>query len=374
MSKLLMISGDRALASGKKGAFYNTLEEFHKYWERIDILCPATRDKRQETRDFFGNVFVHSSPWPLIFQPWRILKKGLQIYREQRFDLMTVHEYPPFYNGIGARILHNKIKVPYVLEIHHIPGHPMIGSIKEKFYKKLFQFYIKFDSSKAVAVRVVNKRQTPEFLIKFGVPKDKIVFIPSLYLDSEVFRYMNLEKKYDVIFVGRLEKNKGINLLIEAAKLSKSIIHNSRFKILIVGEGPEKRNIESRIRDYELGDNVVMYGWAKDSREIAALLNQSRILVMPSYNEGGPRVLGEAMACSLPIITTRVGIALDFIRDKENGLFIDWNPDDIANKISYLLADEELQRRFSRAGMDIVQQFEKKATIKNYADKLQQFI
>ena len=43
MAKLLMISGDRSLAQEKKGAFYNTLEEFHKYWDRIDIITPRTR-------------------------------------------------------------------------------------------------------------------------------------------------------------------------------------------------------------------------------------------------------------------------------------------------------------------------------------------
>ena len=99
-----MISGDRSLAVGKRGAFYNTMEEFHRYWDRIDIIVPKTTNYKLKTINYFDNVFIHSSPWPLIFQPWWILKKGRQIFREQSFDLITVHEYPPFYNGIGARI------------------------------------------------------------------------------------------------------------------------------------------------------------------------------------------------------------------------------------------------------------------------------
>lgn len=43
MAKLLMISGDRSLAEGKRGAFYNTLEEFRKYWDRIDVICPKVQ-------------------------------------------------------------------------------------------------------------------------------------------------------------------------------------------------------------------------------------------------------------------------------------------------------------------------------------------
>ncbi|MEK7659540.1 MAG: hypothetical protein AAB338_02740, partial [Patescibacteria group bacterium] len=136
--KLLMISGDRSLVQGKKGAFYNTLEEFHKYWTRIDIIMPRARGPVspyphsaqllfaryggppvESPLALFGNVFIHCSPWPLIFQSWWILKKGQEIYKEQKFDLITVHEYPPFYNGIGAKMLWNRIRVPYVLEIFH---------------------------------------------------------------------------------------------------------------------------------------------------------------------------------------------------------------------------------------------------------------
>src|SRR3989338_2072901 len=83
MPKLLMISGDRSLAVGKRGAFYNTMEEFHRYWERIDIIVPKTTNYKLKTINYFDNVFIHSSPWPLIFQPWWILKKGRQIFVEQ---------------------------------------------------------------------------------------------------------------------------------------------------------------------------------------------------------------------------------------------------------------------------------------------------
>src|SRR3989344_6732450 len=121
MAKLLMMTGvgsAKDLASGKKGAFYNTLEEYSKYWDRIDIIAPKilnfkseilnkskTQNSKSQTVILFGNVYIHISPWPLIFHPIFFIKKGLEIYKEQKFDLMTVHEFPPFYNGIGARLL-----------------------------------------------------------------------------------------------------------------------------------------------------------------------------------------------------------------------------------------------------------------------------
>lgn len=401
-AKLLMISGDRSLAQGKRGAFFNTLEEFHKYWERIDIITPRVRGPAsphphgtqllfarhggppvESPLTLFDNVFIHSSPWPLIFQPWWILKKGRELYFEQKFDLITVHEYPPFYNGLGAKILWNKInpvksgeagvakqqfnrvKVPYVLEIHHIVGHPKAADLKEKIYKWLSHIFLKLDSSKAKAVRVVNQKQVPEFLIKAGVPKEKITYIPSVYIDSDVFKPMNLEKKYDLIFVGRLVKNKGINLFLETIK-------RLNLKAAIVGDGPLKNYLKSEIEDNKL--KVDLLGWIENQKDIAEILNKSQILVITSYNEGGPRVLLEAMACGIPVITTRVGIAEDLIKDGENGFFTDWSGESIGEKVSILLENTELQRKFISSGLETAKKFEKKSSIQNYAKNLQKLI
>jgi hypothetical protein len=57
---LLMISGDTALASGRRGAFYNTLEEFSKHWNRIDVITPRVIDA--VLLHPFPNVFIHPSP------------------------------------------------------------------------------------------------------------------------------------------------------------------------------------------------------------------------------------------------------------------------------------------------------------------------
>ncbi len=397
--KLLMITGlgsAKDLASGKKGAFYNTLEEFHKYWERIDIIAPkAVRDVRNDgnvgdeqfqqaqrsnkrndptpqTLKLFGNVYIHISPWPLVFHPFWFLKKGLELFKKERFDLMTVQEYPPFYNGIGARMLWKKTKVPYVLEIHHIPGYPRSIGWKERIYRNLVKFFIKYDAAKAVAVRTVNQNQVPNFLKRWGVPSEKIKFIPSLYIDLETFQPQVVDKKYDVIFIGRLEKNKGVDLLLEAA--SKLKVKSEKLKVLIVGDGSLSASLKLKVKGLKLGNNVIFHGWARNASEVARLLNESKILVMPSYNEGGPRVVLEAIACGVPVLATPVGIVPDIIKDGESGGIIDWNATDIAKKISDLLHDRGKNQTYVLAGFEISKQFEKKEAIKNYAEKLQSLI
>jgi len=385
-----MVSGDRSLAEGKRGAFYNTLEEFHKYWDRIDIICPKIQNPKSEILNkskirnskpipytlnpipFFDNVFIHPSPWPLLLQPFWILKKGREIYREQKFNLMTVHEYPPFYNGIGARLLWHKIKVPYILEIMHIPGYPKAANAKEKIYKTLLKFFIKPDSSKAKAIRVINKNQAPGFLIKAGVAKDKLIYIPAFYIDLNIFQPLGIAKKYDLVFTARLEKNKGITLLLRAISNIKVQIPNVR--LLIIGSGPLKAKLQDYVKRNDLGRNVFFSGWLGTADNVALAYNSAKIFINPSFNEGGPRVVLEAMACGLPVITTRVGLMPDIIKDGENGLFTGWEPQEIAEKIIYLLNGQETQAKFSSAGLETVKQFEKIMAVKNFADELKKLI
>ncbi|MEK7583041.1 MAG: glycosyltransferase [Patescibacteria group bacterium] len=305
--KLLMISGRGATetARGKRNAFYNTLEELHKYFESIDVVCEANAM-------LFGNVFFHSE------------------VPDKKFDVMTVHEYFPFRNGRLAAKIWKATRTPYLLEIHHVPGYPRAASAREWIACAATRLYIAHDARHATAVRVVNQQQAPEFLIRAGVPAEKIKYIPSMYIDTEIFKPMNLEKKYDLIFVGRRAKNKGVELFEKAGR---------GFKTLIVD------------------------GWAKDSQELAKLYNESRLLIVPSYNEGGPRVMLEALACSTPVLCTRVGLAPELLPED---LLIDWSVDDIVAKTQRVLAGE-----VHVDGPAIAARFEKKAMIANYAEFLQ---
>lgn len=381
MAKLLMVTGDRALAQGKKGAFYNTLEELHKHFERIDIITPQIEDYKSQITNIFDNVFIHSSPWPLIFQPFWIFREGLRILRSSNLApsklvpsnwVMTVHDYPPFYNGIGARLLWQKIKVPYILEIFHIPGYPKPADKKEFIYRSLAKVFFGTDASRARAVRIMNS-SVGDFLKLSGVPGDKLVLIPAIYVDLDVFKPMNLKKEYDLIFIGRLESNKGIDLFLDAVRL---MVNNSSLpvKCLIVGEGSLRKELEQRTINYELNNYVFFYGWAKDQNEVTELINKSKILVMPSYNEGGPRVVVEAMACGVPVLATPVGIVPDLLKNGHGGAIIEWDAEDIVGKANKILGEFGLYSSMSNTATEMAKSFEKKTAIKNYADKLKELI
>ena len=108
-------------------------------------------------------------------------------------------------------------------------------------------------------------------------------------------------------------------------------------------------------------------GFAKDSMAVAGYLNESRLLLMPSHNEGGPRVVLEAMACGVPVVATPVGIVPDIMPPES---IEEWDAKDIADKVRNILGDGMLYSRLQSQGRTIAQNYERSAAIKAYADAL----
>ena len=362
--KLLMISGDRSILQGKKGAFWYTLQEFSKHWERIDVISPLSPLPPSVTGrgGDFGNVFFHASPRGLWYQPWWILKKGSELIAAHRHDVMTVHEYPPFYNGIGAKWLHKKTKIPYVLEIHHIVGFPKAASITEVIGRILSRKYLWLDTWNAAAVRVVNT-SVKDRLMRWGVPERKISVVSSAYLDRNLLKPdATIHKKYDVVCCSRLVVNKGIAKVIDAVAMLPGIT------LCIIGDGPDRSALEQHTR--KIRDRVTFLGWLPSQEEVAGAIQSAHVFVMNSKSEGGPRVALEAMALGMPVVATRVGVMPEAIEDGRNGVFTSGDATDLSEKLRRLLSNTGERERIGREAQNIVDRFDKNTLIKNYADFL----
>jgi len=325
--------GGTRLAQGEKGAFFNTLEELKNYFEKIDIIAPkgSIAVSGKETK-VFDNVFIHCSDKNILLQPFFIKRKGIEIFKKQKFEAMTVHEYPPFYNGIGANMLWNKIKIPFMSEIHHIPGYPRSANIKERIYKLLSGILISSLTENASIIRVDNMSQVPPFLVKSGVDSAKIKLISPFYIDFDVFNPTETEKKYDLMFAGRLSENKGLKLFLKVVEESKS-------SAVIVGGGPLRDWLEKEVRRLNLSDRITIKGWLENHTDVAKIINESKIFAMFSDNEGGPRVVLEAMACGVPVVATPVGIVCDVIKEKYHGAVVNWDSKEIAQTVTKILGE-----------------------------------
>ncbi|RMG87058.1 MAG: glycosyltransferase family 1 protein [Chloroflexi bacterium] len=368
---ILMLSGDATIAEAGEGVFYHMLAHFSRYWEHVDVIVPYSTGTRHQVHD---NVYIHPSPYASkLKQPLHIIKTGAQLLKERPYGLIISHDFGIFYNGVGAWWLSRRHDVPYVSEIHHVEGYPRAVTKRERIYRLLAKLYIRTFGRRAAAFRVVNQREVPQFLRAQGVPNDKILYLPSAFIDHTLFYPMpNIPKRYDVLFVGRMAANKGLFLLLDALAIVKE--HKPDLKACLLGRGELLNAVRARIQALELQNHVEIIERLEKAEDVAELYNASRMLVCASTAEGGPRVTIEAMACGTPVVSTRVGIIPDIIQNGENGLLVDWQAGAIAQGVEQLLNDEALQQKLGEASRQSVCHLDIETVVSRYAKGYHDFI
>jgi colanic acid/amylovoran biosynthesis glycosyltransferase len=122
-----------------------------------------------------------------------------------------------------------------------------------------------------------------------------------------------------LVNVGRLCAQKGQLLLVEAAALLKQ--EGLRFELVLAGDGEMRDSIEAAISRHQLGDSVRITGWV-DSATVRREMLESRALVLPSFAEGLPVVIMEAMAVGRPVVTTRIAGIPELVREGVDGWLV----------------------------------------------------
>jgi glycosyltransferase involved in cell wall biosynthesis len=152
-----------------------------------------------------------------------------------------------------------------------------------------------------------------------------------------------------VVTVGRLKAPKDNLTLVR----SLALLHPGSVDALIVGEGPDRAELEAEIRRLGIGERVRLVG---ERRDVPELLAGADVFVLSSASEGMPVSVLEAMAAGLPVVGSRVGGVPELVVDGQTGLLVEpGDPDELAAAIGRLLADRELRRRLGDAGRDRVQ-------------------
>ncbi len=150
------------------------------------------------------------------------------------------------------------------------------------------------------------------------------------------------------LFVGRLAGVKGVPILIDAvARLASTYPDLS---LRLVGDGPDRKALEAEVTRRGLQDRVVFLGY-KSQAEVAEELAQTDVFVLPSFAEGVPVVLMEAMASQVPVLTTRIAGVPELVEDGVSGRVV--APGDVsafADALDTLLSDAELRKAYGAAG------------------------
>lgn len=154
-----------------------------------------------------------------------------------------------------------------------------------------------------------------------------------------------------IIFIGRLEEEKGIYDLIEAAKLVVKEYKDIVFTIC--GDG-DLYKVKKVIKEYNLNDNFNLLGWVDKSR-IEEELRKSLLLILPSYKEAMPMCILESMSYGVPVISTNVGSIPEVILPDKNGeLFYPGDINNLVYLIKKLIVNDEIRSRYSSNSYELI--------------------
>ena len=118
---------------------------------------------------------------------------------------------------------------------------------------------------------------------------------------------------------------KGIENFIQA--IPEILTEKNNFKFILIGDGPLMDKIKEFRDANHLQENIILTGWINHN-DLPRYLNEFKLLILPSYTEGLPNVILEAMACGTPVITTNVGAIPDIIQDEHTGFIMDDNSEE----------------------------------------------
>lgn len=156
-----------------------------------------------------------------------------------------------------------------------------------------------------------------------------------------------------ILFVGRLAAVKGVPLLFDALK--RLLPDHPGASLTVIGDGPARAELEAMAAEPPLAGRVSFLGY-RGQAEVAEELARSDMLVLPSFAEGVPVVLMEAMASRMPVIASQVAGIPELIRDGESGHVVPaGDVDSLADRMGRLLADPALRGRMGEAGRAMIE-------------------
>jgi len=150
--------------------------------------------------------------------------------------------------------------------------------------------------------------------------------------------------EFVVLFLGSVTKNKGVFDLIEAFKK----ITDQSIKLHLCGNGDEIEDVKYLIEKYNLEDRVKLIGWVHGETKMKNL-DQADVFILPSYKEGFPNALLEAMACDLPTISTNIRAISDIVEHMKTGYLVNPGmPDEIVEAIEWYKNNPDRRKEISQ--------------------------
>ena len=196
----------------------------------------------------------------------------------------------------------------------------------------------------------------------------------SIEIVNNIVPFCNLEEKKKneshlirLLFLGKVSKGKGIFDVLESVKQNKKLFEN-KIQIIIGGDG-EVEKLKQIISEYNLSDTVEYVGWVSGEKKRELFVN-SDVMLLPSYNEGLPISLLEALSYKMPLISTHVGGISEILEHKKNGYVVEpGNIEQITDSLKFYLQHKSLIKLQGNNSYEIANRYFPE-TVFNQLDKI----
>ena len=315
---------------------------------QVTVLTAKRGNKIEETKcDYFLKQFTWlKMPWDFVGMENPICPGLWWDLLESDYDVLHAHSQLFFITFFS--IIISKIKnKPSMITVHGIKA---IRDRATNFLQEMWlQILARYIFQLTDKVQCMTEKDAKKIL-RYGVEAKKIVVIPN-GIDIDFFRSGHPAKKHNnyILWIGRFVEEKGLKYLVGAMESVTKDFPDK--KVILVGEGPLKKEIQLQIhntgldKNFEIRDNC-------SQKEIVALMQGCELFVLPSLQEGFPKSILEAMICEKPVITT------DGLKEIVGNAGITVTPgsiEELKNAILFYVSHPSVAKKSGREGRKYVE-------------------
>lgn len=267
-------------------------------------------------------------------------------------DIVHIHSSfgPSFYRKMPFIYMASWRKIPIINHIHGADFDRFFVAAPESKKKKIKKVYSKCD------VLIALSEEWKERLSQI-VPENKITIIEnySVLHEAALEERMKRSCNNTVLFLGELGKRKGCYDIPEVIEKVKERVPNVKFVLAGAGNAADEKAIKQLIDEKNVAENTVLPGWVRGNTK-DKLLREADVFFLPSYNEGMPMSVLDAMGYGLPVVSTNVGGIPKIVHDGENGYCCEAGDSlGFSDAIIHILLDECVRKNTSVCSKKIVE-------------------
>lgn len=357
-----------APGNGKTGGMNVYVREMSKHLGemglKVDVFTRNHGDDHDDVMDVGNNVrLVHLKGGPPGATPDKVyahlpaFQRELERYfREGEQTYQAIHSHYWLSGRVGEKLARTW-KLPHIVNFHTLAKIKMQARVNEDETTSRSDIEAKLMGS-ANRIIASSHHEKAAIIRLYEVPGDNIRIIPcgvdlSLFkpLDSdEVRKRLGLNGEKIVLYVGRIEPIKGLELLVQSAALIEGA---GKLKVMVVGGDTGQNGDTAHLKELAerlgIGHKLEFVG-VVDQRLLPLYYNVADVCVVPSHYESFSLAALEALACGTPVVASRVGGLPSVIQHGRSGYLLSWRcPEPFADSIQMILSSKGLKTSMSQA-------------------------